>query len=121
MRIIVGASNFTPVYTYFQDVEDNAIPSPWSIRGNIYQIDEDRRLATFNGFQETNHSKEEFCKNGFRWLGVADEMCCCYCKCILGDFECFDDIAAEHAKASPNCPLVKKQDKEEKGLEFYLF
>ncbi len=124
MRIIAHGSITSPIYSYVQEVEQQAVPSPWSLRANVYQFDRRRRLASFNGFQESYHTKEEFADNGFRWLGVDSDVCCCFCRCILGDFEPEDDIVEVHALASPHCPMVKKKKERKEGEEgqsFFLF
>lgn len=44
---------------------------------------------------------------GFLYTGVDDDVMCIDCKVILHDWQDTDDPWFEHAKASPNCLLVK--------------
>ena len=50
---------------------------------------------------------EKLVSAGFFYNGVGDYVTCVECKVILHDWEATDDPWIEHAKASPDCLLVK--------------
>lgn len=45
--------------------------------------------------------------HGFYYTGRQDRIRCNFCEVELYNFQPYDDVATEHIKYSPNCPLIK--------------
>lgn len=68
----------------------------------------EERLKTFDKWPVSFLSPELLARNGFYYLGRADEVRCAFCKVEIMRWVEGDDPAKDHQRWAPQCPFVRR-------------
>lgn len=79
----------------------------------------ENRLRTFDNWPVTYINKHDLARAGFFYLNNSDQVKCCECGGIIGQWEEGDIPFIEHRKFFPNCAIVRQSDllNEEIGIQ----
>lgn len=70
-----------------------------------------RRYESFSDWPLKQPGAYELARNGFFYSGFADVVICFFCEITLGCWDECDDPLYEHAKNSPDCGYLKRNEK----------
>jgi hypothetical protein len=81
----------------------------------------DERYKTFEGNWDSGLpvTPTALCRNGFYYIGTYGRDCvqCFYCGGIVWDWEVGDDVATEHKRLHPYCPVFGEPDYDKRRLD----
>lgn len=89
--------------------------NPWLLD----MCSEENRLETFNNIEWPHDFIQPriLAKTGFYSVGRDDAVKCYFCKVLLKKWEVGDKEVDEHKRWSPNCPLLKRRQTNNKPIE----
>ena len=83
---------------------------PFSIKRMIMHYDmkyEKFRIESFKKWPLPYINVRELARNGLFYIGVDDIVECTFCQIRICNWESDDDVAKEHKKWAPYCPLIR--------------
>lgn len=81
---------------------------------------ESKRLESFKDWPGAFVSAKKLARFGFYFLKPIDEVKCSFCKVVIGEWSTEDNVLTEHARWSPECPLIKGRETKNQPIDEVL-